>query len=76
MIIAKNDEGYITDRGDILRRNDYANSIIEINNIKKPTNDELIELGKKYHDYYTKDQVMNNVQQVIEEMDKFDGNKL
>lgn len=38
-----------------------------------PTDSELIEIGKKYHPYYTVDLVLENYDRTLQEIDEYDA---
>lgn len=82
MIIKKNDDGtYICEvEGQyftIGTKESYLSQKSDIEAIKKPTDEELIELAKNYHPFYQKDNSLRNVNNQLAEIEEFEnGNKL
>lgn len=76
MIVARTDAGYICKAGntvfEICHKNYYEDIRKDIDAIKEPSVDELIELGKQSHPFYTKQSTLNNIDAQIAEIDKFE----
>jgi len=77
MIIARRQDGtYITDTGSsVLKKEDYEKQLNEIQSLKQPTDRELIEFAKQFHEYYIKDITIKNLQNNIKEINEFEKNK-
>ena len=76
MIIARADNKYICKNGDtffeISNKEYYEGLKQELEAIEEPSLDELIELGKKYHPYYQKDNAIFNIDTQIAEINQFE----
>lgn len=74
MIIAKLESGeFVNDKGDKLpTKKHYQDELNAVEALEKPSDKELIELGKQFHPYYQKDNAIANVSAMISEIEKFE----
>jgi len=70
MIIGKTKDGqYLTNYGfKILSKEHYLEFKKQIQDIKEPSEEELIELGKQHHPFFRKDLDLLNVDNQIDEI--------
>jgi len=78
MIIKKNTDGTYLCEVDgsyynIDSKDNYLQQKAETESIIKPTNAELIELGKQSHPYFQKDNVLANINNQLLEIEEFEN---
>jgi len=75
MIIQKTKDGrYMNEMGMVMRtRKEYLEEKACAENMKEPSEKELIELGKMNHIFYKKQFIVDNAENNIKEMDAFDA---
>jgi len=80
MIIRKNDNGtYLCESGgnffNVDTKQAYLDKKLEIENIKEPTKEELIEIGKTMHPFFNKEIDILNIDNMLKKIEEFEGDK-